>query len=174
MSRRRSRANTYLGEELSIALLPLLVLLLQLPNVKVTSLQLRLRHASLLPERLELRCHGPDLDVKLPDALRVCLRVSTKGGVTFTKDRKLVDLLNELGVLSIGGGGGDSTFALLRIKYEGLTILSWNHDRSRTYLRQRRPRIVQVLCQPRDLALQPGVLLLAQLQLHIDDLFLPA
>lgn len=44
----------------------------------------------------------------------VCLGVQTKGGVTLAKDHELVDLLNELDVLTIGGGGGYSTFTLLK------------------------------------------------------------
>ena len=107
------RWSAHLAKQLRATLLPHFVLFLQARNVALASLQLRLRHANLLPQRLDLGRQGRELGVQRPGALALRFGIRAQRRVALPEDGQLIDLLHQFRVLCIGRNRGDGTFAFL-------------------------------------------------------------
>ena len=98
-------------------------LVLELLDLLRTCLQLGPRDAKLLLGRVQLAAELLQFGLQGLGALGLRLVLSAKRRIAFAKDGELVDLLEELGVLSLRSGFLNCTFAFLRTRISRLTAL---------------------------------------------------
>lgn len=161
-----------LGQDGLVAVLPALVILLEQLDVVRLGLDLGAEDLELLLERVERVEGGAKASVEVENLGGLLLVLVAERLVALAEELARVDALEELGVLSRRGGGLSRFLTFLQCERISQTVRSSVEDW--TYLGESLAGLFQVASGKLVLLAESSSLLLAELELKIDNVLLAA